>query len=362
MKVLHVLWSGHIGGIERVVYDLACAQRRASIEVSLLMGQAKGEFYQKAMLSGIPVINLQLRSGFDMAATSVSRSYQAMKQTDIIHYHGFLPVTALTGIMSRRPLLYSDHGHDVTRQLSTTQSIKQWLQGLFIRHAVAKVVTNSYYTRHLANKIFGLPINQMAVIHNGIELETIRPFQTKTNTRAALHIPTEATVIGTVCRLAAFKRVDRMLESFALLPPGPQDYLLIVGDGPAALALREQTQKLGIAGKVIFTGFREDIGNMLQAMDIFVLPSQGEPFGIAVLEALAAGLPVFTFSDVGGAAEIVTTPTLTTPQEMATALSQQIKNPMVQKTAVNEFHIDHMAAQFIELYKELHHGLNTPLA
>lgn len=362
MKVLHVLWSGRIGGIERVVYDLVCAQRRAGIQVGLLMGQAEGEFYQKAMVSGIPVVNLQLRSGFDIAATAVSQSYQTMKQTDIIHYHGFLPVAALAGIAARRPLVYSDHGHDVTRQLTFTQSVKQRLQTLFVRHAITKIAANSDYTRQLASKIFHMRVDQIAVVHNGIDFETIRPFQTKTDTRTALQIPTEATVIGTVCRLATFKRVDRLLESFALLPPGSQDYLLIVGDGPAASALREQTQKLGIAGKVVFAGFREDIGNMLQAMDMFVLPSQGEPFGIAVLEALAAGLRVFTFADVGGAAEIVTTQAPTTPQEMATALAQQIKNPIVQKTTVSSFHIDHMATQFIQLYKELHHGFTTSLA
>lgn len=362
MKVLHVLWSGRIGGIERVVYDLACAQRRAGIQVGLLMGQAEGEFYQKAMVSGIPVVNLQLRSGFDIAAMAVSRSYQTMKQIDIIHYHGFLPVAALAGIVARRPLVYSDHGHDVTHQLTFTQSVKQRLQTLFVRHAINKIAANSDYTRQLASKVFHIPLDQIAVIHNGIDFETIRPFQTKTDTRTTLQIPTDATVIGTVCRLATFKRVDRLLESFALLPPGPQDYLLIIGDGPAASALREQAQKLGIAGKVVFAGFREDIGNMLQAMDMFVLPSQGEPFGIAVLEALAAGLPVFTFADVGGTTEIVTTPPVTTPQEMATTLAQQIKSGKGEKTAVTPFHINHMATQFTNLYKELLHNHATALA
>jgi glycosyltransferase involved in cell wall biosynthesis len=149
--------------------------------------------------------------------------------------------------------------------------------------------------------------------------------------------------------------VDRLLESFSLLPSLDHHRLLIVGDGPAASALQELANHLNIQDKVIFTGFRSDIGNLLQAMDLFVLPSQGEPFGIAILEALAAGLPVFVFADAGGAIELMGEQSaITTPLEMAQSLAQQ--TPSTPQQPLDYFRIERMADQFLQLYKEIAHA------
>src|SRR5439155_24152263 len=80
--------------------------------------------------------------------------------------------------------------------------------------------------------------------------------------------------------------------------------LLLVGDGPLAADLEEQTRRLGIAAKVVFAGARDDVPRILRASDISVLSSQREGFSNVVIESLAAGLPVVA-TDVGGNAEAI---------------------------------------------------------
>ena len=83
----------------------------------------------------------------------------------------------------------------------------------------------------------------------------------------------------------------------------------IVGEGPDERRLEALTERLGVEDRVIFEGPRHDIGAFLNAIDCFVFPSISEGFGIAVVEAMMAGVPVIT-SDAGGLAEIVNSPEL----------------------------------------------------
>src|SRR3989338_7498561 len=79
---------------------------------------------------------------------------------------------------------------------------------------------------------------------------------------------------------------------------------LLVGDGPARDRLRSLAEELGLPGQVMFAGMRDDVASVLPMMDIFVCPSLYEGFGIAIVEAMAAGRPVVA-SAVGGIPEIV---------------------------------------------------------
>ena len=115
-------------------------------------------------------------------------------------------------------------------------------------------------------------------------------------------------IIGTVCRLVEPKKGLRyLLEAMAHLEREagkPVCQVLIVGEGPAEKTLRALSEQLGIGSRVVFAGMRRDIPQLLALMDIFVLPSLYEGFGIAILEAMATGKPVVA-STVGGIPEFV---------------------------------------------------------
>ena len=115
-------------------------------------------------------------------------------------------------------------------------------------------------------------------------------------------------IVGTVCRLVEPKKGLRvLLQAMAALNMGgndPRCQLLIVGEGPARESLEALSRQLGLSDCTVFAGARRDIPRILPLLDLFVLPSLYEGFGIAILEAMAAGKPVVATA-VGGIPEFV---------------------------------------------------------
>ncbi|HEX5872499.1 MAG TPA: glycosyltransferase [Longimicrobium sp.] len=118
--------------------------------------------------------------------------------------------------------------------------------------------------------------------------------------RRELGIPADALVVGSVARLAGQKRFDRLLRALALLPEPV--HCIIAGDGPAMEGIRAVAAELGMADRVHLAGFRRDVGDVLDAMDVFAVSSDREGFANAMLEAMAFGIPVVS-TDVSGARE-----------------------------------------------------------
>jgi glycosyltransferase involved in cell wall biosynthesis len=128
------------------------------------------------------------------------------------------------------------------------------------------------------------------VIPNGIDLPAFRfdPFQ-RQRIRTRLGLPLDAFVVGGVGRLEPSKRFDVLLGALKGLQ---EAYLLLVGEGTARPELEELARTLGIERRVRFTGESARTPALLSAMDVLAAPSREETFGLAVVEGLAAGLPV----------------------------------------------------------------------
>jgi glycosyltransferase involved in cell wall biosynthesis len=118
--------------------------------------------------------------------------------------------------------------------------------------------------------------------------------------RRELGIPADALVVGSVARLAGQKRFDRLLRALAMLPEPV--HCIIAGDGPAMEPIRAVAAELGMAERVHLAGFRRDVGDVLDAIDLFAVSSDREGFANAMLEAMAFGIPVVS-TDVSGARE-----------------------------------------------------------
>lgn len=143
------------------------------------------------------------------------------------------------------------------------------------------------------------------VVPNGIDLATFAPSTHRGAVRQALDLCPTDRVIGTVGRLVAFKGQRYLLEAFSQLRQSyPCVRLLMVGDGPERTSLERHAARLGVGEAVRFTGHREDVADLLAAMEIFVLPSLGEHFGRVLLEAMALKLPVVATA-AGGVPEVV---------------------------------------------------------
>jgi glycosyltransferase involved in cell wall biosynthesis len=155
-------------------------------------------------------------------------------------------------------------------------------------------------------------------IYNGIPLA---PPAAK-DIRSIWAIPSNKPLLVSVGRLSLQKNHGTLLKALACVP---EAHLVIVGDGELAADLKEQSRSLGLSARVRFTGEipAEDVSACLQAADLFVFPSRWESMGLAVLEAMQAGLPVVA-SDIPAMREVLGDSALLVPPEDAGALALAI--------------------------------------
>jgi len=142
-------------------------------------------------------------------------------------------------------------------------------------------------------------------IHNGINLGTIAARRSRDEVRRQLGIDPAAFVIGTAGRLSPVKGQAGLLRAVRQIRDAqPGTICVMVGGGPLEAELRAEATTLGIAEACRFTGARDDVHDLVGAMDVFVLPSLSEGIPMALLEAMALGTPVVA-SAVGGVPEVI---------------------------------------------------------
>jgi len=157
----------------------------------------------------------------------------------------------------------------------------------------------------------GVPGDKIVTIWNGIDSQVFHPRIVGTRVREELGLPAEAFVAVMVAQMVPWKGHRYFLEAARrVLAEAPAAYFLIVGEdlfhdhpdyGPELHAL---AQRLGLGGRLIFTGYRSDVAEVLAAADVLVMPSLGEPFGRTLLEAMSLAKPVIATA-WGGPLEIV---------------------------------------------------------
>lgn len=149
----------------------------------------------------------------------------------------------------------------------------------------------------------GLPEERLVTIHGGIEPRTRR--HPEGAVRRELGIPEGAVVVGSVGRLVDQKRYDRFVRALSLLPESVHGVL--AGEGAERAPLESLAREAAVAPRLHFLGHREDVGDVLDALDLFVVSSDREMLSFAMLEALAAGVPVVS-TPVSGAREALEDP------------------------------------------------------
>lgn len=179
--------------------------------------------------------------------------------------------------------------------------VLDYVLALFTDHFTAL----SEATREYLCREQGIGPDKVTVIYPGIDVERFADVGQRAAVRQELQIPLDTLVVGAVSRLVPEKGLADLMTAMArILREIPNTRLVIVGDGPLRSQLERSITGLGLQGLVHLTGSRRDIPKLLSAMDVFALPSHREGFGMALVEAMAAGLPVVA-TDVGGIPEVV---------------------------------------------------------
>jgi glycosyltransferase involved in cell wall biosynthesis len=164
--------------------------------------------------------------------------------------------------------------------------------------ASAKSVREFYVRQVHANP------TKVEVIYNAVDWAQLQTTTGRHEMRASLGLPSEAPVAGVIARLTEQKGHRYLFEALAHSPELGGMHLVVVGDGELREDLRQRAQALGVASRVHFVGVRRDLGDLLHAMDVFVLPSLWEGLPLSLVLAMGAGVPVVA-TNVAGVPEVV---------------------------------------------------------
>jgi glycosyltransferase involved in cell wall biosynthesis len=254
-----------------------------------------GEVGERARREGVPA-SLGLLGGQLMLPHAVRLSRQVRRfAPDALVLTTFKKVWlgAMAGRLARVPVVVSRIG------LDTDLPRRHWTYRLALRRWVHRVLVNADGIRR--DFVGDLPAaygDRVRTVYDGVELGPDRGGDTAA-ARAALGLPEGVSVVGSVTRLSDQKRLDRLLAAASLLP---QAHVALAGEGPLESDLRAQAERLGISHRVHFLGYRGDVAQVLRSFDVFALTSDKEGMANAMLEAMAAGVPVVS-TLVSGAEE-----------------------------------------------------------
>ncbi|MGH7259198.1 MAG: glycosyltransferase [Nitrospiraceae bacterium] len=365
IKVLLLTVGLTIGGTEGQILELASRMDRRRFDVSVCALKGEGPLAQDLRARGVRVIALDGRGTRDILVLYRLLRTISREAPDVVHSFLFMANLAsrLAACLLRIPVLLASYRD---REIWKSRGA-QFLDRLTIGRVDA-VTCCSDAVRHFVMARLGRGRDKFVTIYNGVDMARFGAPQTVT--RSDVRLRDGLPVIGVVCRLIEPKKgLTVLLDALARLaaPTGiPPCQLLIVGEGPSELLIRRHAERLGLSVWVVFTGLRRDVPQMLGLMDIFVMASRYEGFGIAIIEAMAAARPVVA-SAAGGIPEIVVpgeTGLLVPPgdpEALAVAIGQLLRQPdraalfgrQGQQRARALFSIDTMVTRHEELYESL---------
>jgi glycosyltransferase involved in cell wall biosynthesis len=300
MKVLHIITGLGAGGAEQQL-RLLLRHLPVTCEVATLTNP--GVVAQGIRADGTPVHHIGMRGNRDLAALPRLVRMIRAGGYDLVHTHLYRAcvygrtAARLAGV---RAVVASEHslgdgrieGRPLTR---ATRALYRATERL----GSATVAVSPTVAARLSD--CGVPDSRIHLVPNGLDARRYRfDPAARAAARTRLGISAPDFVVGGVGRLVPGKRFDALIRAIAEVP---RARLVVVGDGPERPALRRLAQGLGVTERVHLVGERGgtiaptadpdlDIPALLSAMDVFVSPSTEECFGLAVLEALAAGLRV----------------------------------------------------------------------
>jgi glycosyltransferase involved in cell wall biosynthesis len=281
----------------------------------------------------------------------------------IIHTNSYVPgnYARLAAALLRVPVII-DHWHGFTRF-----SRKRRLICRLLGRVTDLSLAISQGVKDYLIEPCRLDPSRVQVVSNGVDVERLRRHRPRMEVRRELGLAEGVQVVGLVARLDHWGKGHR--EFFSALAALKSRYPvegLIIGGGRREEEVEQLAVEMGLAGRVHFLGQRQDIPDLLAVLDIFVLPSHSEGVSLALLEAMAAGLPVIA-SRVGSLPEVVADGDngllipAKDPEALAQALARLLDDPALAKKLGDKarldveqnFSLDRLGREINEIYGEL---------
>lgn len=304
MNVLHIHRIGGIGGSERHLLTLLPALAERGVDVRFLglddPSRAPDPFYEALT---VPFERVPAPRDLDLALAR--RVRRAARGADLVHTH--LVHADVYGALGARRLVSTKHNDDPFRAGSF-----RYVERALARRA-ARIIAITHALARFQIERVGLPADKVEVIHYGLD-----DLPGAWGTNPADPIPPDARVLLCVCRLEPQKGVDVAIRALEQIPDA---HLVVLGEGPERPRLESLARTL--RAPVYMPGRVSDVAAWLRRADVLVHPVRWEGFGLAVLEAMLAGLPVVA-SNVSSLPELLGDAGLLVPPDDPSALAAAV--------------------------------------
>ena len=295
MRIAQLLENLNLGGMERLAIDLAVAHAGAGHTPSIYTLYEPGTLAGEAEDAGVPVFPFHKQPGFSIPTIArLARRLRAdgiqvlHTHNSVVHHYG-----VLAGQLARVPVVNTRHGVSLIHTRPIQETYFRTMIPLTKHFAFVSKDTQRFFESR------GVPRRKSSVVLNGIPLHKWDAWQARPGSRRPM------LRCITVGRLVPVKAYDVLIDAFSLAANRINGLSLqIVGDGPLLNALREKARAAGLDDTVSFAGAVPDPGRLLAGADLFIMSSTSEGLPVAILEAMAAGLPVIA-TRVGGVPELL---------------------------------------------------------
>jgi glycosyltransferase involved in cell wall biosynthesis len=295
-------------GTERHIFDLARGLRKEGVEVYIAC-PSPAVLADRAGEAGFEVITIQKQGLVDRAAVRTLVRLLKTGKIDIIHSHNGRTMlsSALAVTLARRGravatqhFLEPDHTSHSGPKASLYHTAHRWVSG-----RTAQVIAISEAVSAKIRERGDAAEKKITVVPNGITPPDPAHLTPPEQIRKELGIANDIPLIVCVARLQPEKDIGTLITAMQDVRTAlPSAVCVVAGEGTQEAALKEQIRSLGLEDAVRLIGFRQDAHAIIQAGDLFVLPSLAEPFGLVLLEAMALSKPVIA-TRAGGPVEIV---------------------------------------------------------
>jgi len=356
VKVAHVIHGLEVGGLERLVVDLASRSRAFGVEPSLVAFGADGPVRAWAEAAGVPVTSLGPVRG--LRPEAIRKLAGALSGTAVAHAHDLGPwlnAVAARALSPRTRVLATFH------QLAPPIGAKRGAARLGARISTALVACGAEVRAELRG--WAPPGTPVVTIGNGVALPGPVTPEQRAGARTRIGLPEGAVAIGYLGRMHPEKGPDLLLEAMLRhLGEVPEAHLVLVGRGPLDEAVRTAAGPLGarahLLGEVV-----EGAADLLAGLDIYAQPSRREGRSLAMLEAMAAGLPTVAHR-LPAVAELHpddTTAVLVAPEDvgaLGAALRGLVSDPerrrslgQAARARVSAFSMEAMVEAYVRLWR-----------
>jgi len=362
LKIMHLLQGLEIGGLEKMVVSLINGLDRQRYDLSLCCFDGLGAL-TRLLPKEVKIFLVKRRQGLDYRYPFRLARLLRKEDIQILHLHNSTALfygTIAAKIAGIPRIIYTEHARD------TFPNIKVRIVERILSHFLDRVIVVASYLKDNLIKYQGFSPSKILVIPNGIDERGFENLPPREEIKKGLGLLPGQRVVGIIARLDPIKNHLCLLRAMQMIfKLFPDVMLIIAGDGPMKEELYSMMEDHGLKERVLFLGFRDDVAQLLEAMDIFVLCSKSEGLPITLIEAMASGKAIVA-SRVGGIPEVIKDGvngiliSPDNPTELAEALVGLINDPTkrvrlgtkAKETFYDRFTLQSMLRSYEEVYTD----------